>query len=131
MLLKVVLDPSKMKFFAFARHLMLERRKDAMNRLLLSLLLPLSVTSATADNPRARELVRRLGDESYRVREEAGKELLRLGLEARDALLQGAKDSDLEIRRRCRDLLPSILEADRQVRLDGLLADPEDRQDHG
>jgi hypothetical protein len=103
-----------------------------MNRFLLSLLLLLlSAAWAMADNPRARELVRRLGDESYRVREEASKELLQLGLAAREALLQGVKDSDLEVRRRCRDLLPSILEADRQARLDSLLADTEDKQDHG
>jgi hypothetical protein len=132
MLLKVGLLPRMMIFFASAGHFVPERRKDAMNRLLLSLLmLPLSAACAAADNPRARDLVRRLGDESYRVREEASKELLRLGLEARDALLQGTRDNDLEIRRRCRDLLPSILEADRQARLEELLADTEDKRDHG
>src|SRR5271165_1606608 len=88
------------------------------------LMLPVLASPGRADIvPAPEELVRRLGDESYPVREEAGKQLLRLGVAARDALLNGVKNSDLEIRRRCRDLLPSILEADRKARLAAFVAD--------
>jgi hypothetical protein len=108
---------------------------DLMKRLPLTLLLVTAV--ARADNPPAQphlpapaELVRRLGDESYPVREQASKELLRLGLAARDALLAGARDPDAEIRRRCRDLLPTILEADRSARLEAFIADQEGKHQH-
>src|SRR5262249_12570486 len=87
-----------------------DRRMDVMKRLAL---LPLSLLvfplpDAGADSPpppggtavRPADLVRRLGDDSSPVREQASRELLRLGPSARDALLQGAKDSDPEIRRR-------------------------------
>jgi hypothetical protein len=100
-------------------------------------LLVVSFLDARADNPpvgggtfRPADLVRRLGDDSYAVREQASRELLRLGPAARDALLQGAKDTDPEIRRRCRDLLPTVLEADRQARLAAFLADKDGKHKH-
>ncbi len=84
----------------------------------------------TEDATRAENLVRQLGDHSFAVREQASRELFRLGLAAKPALLAGARDADLEIRRRCRDLLPSILEADRRARLEAFLADKEGRHKH-
>jgi hypothetical protein len=113
---------------------------DLMKRLALLpvALLALSPSVACADNPppsatmssNPADLVRRLGDDSYPVREQASRELLRLGLAARDALLRGAADADPEIRRRCRDLLPNVLEADRQARLEAFIADKEAKQKH-
>jgi hypothetical protein len=112
---------------------------DVMKRLALLLLtfLSLPLPDGRADNPpagggafRPADLVRRLGDDSYAVREEASRQLLRLGLAARDALLQGAKDADPEVRRRCRDLLPTVLEADRQARLEAFIADKEGKRQH-
>jgi hypothetical protein len=82
------------------------------------------------ERDRARELVRQLGDVSFPVREQAQKQLFDLGLLAKDALLEGARDPDLEIRRRCRDLLPAILEADRQARLAAFVADKEGKKQH-
>jgi hypothetical protein len=82
------------------------------------------------DKTRAEDLVRRLGDYSFEAREQASKELFRLGLSARPALLAGARDPDLEIRRRCRDLLPAILEADRLARLEAFIADKEGKHKH-
>jgi hypothetical protein len=103
-----------------------------MNHLLPTLLLlPFLATEVRADDPlAAAELVRRLGDDSYQVREEASKELLRLGAAAREALQEGTKDSDLEIRRRCRELLPSVLEAQRQAQLEAFIADKDGKLKH-
>jgi hypothetical protein len=114
----------------------------AMNRLpflpwvplFLALLAPCArgnaPTPMSEDDTRAEDLVRRLGDHSFEAREQASKELLRLGLAAKPALLAGARDPDLEIRRRCRDLLPAILEADRLVRLEAFIADKEGKRTH-
>jgi hypothetical protein len=89
-----------------------------------------STPPMSEDNTRAEDLVRRLGDHSFEAREQASKELLRLGLAAKPALLAGARDPDLEIRRRCNDLLPAILEADRLVRLEAFIADKEGKRKH-
>ncbi len=82
------------------------------------------------DKTRAVNLVRRLGDHSFEAREQASKDLFRLGLAARPALVAGSRDADLEIRRRCLELLPAILEADRLARLDAFLADKEGKKKH-
>jgi hypothetical protein len=87
-------------------------------------------TPLMEDPARAQDLVRHLGDHSFEAREQASRELFRLGLTAKQALLAGARDPDLEIRRRCRELLPSILEADRRARLDAFIADREGKQKH-
>jgi hypothetical protein len=79
---------------------------------------------------RAANLVRQLGDDSFEVRERAGKDLLRLGVAARRALQEGARDADPEVRRRCKELLPAVLEADHKARLDAFLADKDGRQEH-
>lgn len=68
-------------------------------------------------------LVHQLGDESYDRRVEAARLLAGQQLHARQALLAGLGDGDLEIRRACRRLLAKVLEADFQRRLEALLAD--------
>jgi hypothetical protein len=82
------------------------------------------------DRTRAEDLVRQLGDHSFASREQATRELFRLGLAAKEALLAGSRDPDLEIRRRCRDLLPTILEADHRARLEAFIADKDGKQKH-
>jgi hypothetical protein len=84
-----------------------------------------------AEARRADELVSRLGDVSFPARQEASAELLRLGVSAKDALARGAGDPDPEVRRRCRDLLPAVLEADRQARVAAFLADKDGTKDPG
>lgn len=79
---------------------------------------------------RARQLVQQLGDDSFATREQASKELKRIGLAARDVLQEGARDPDLEVQRRCQVLLPAILEADRQERLRAFIADKEGKHEH-
>jgi hypothetical protein len=80
---------------------------------------------------RARELVRRLGSEVYRDREEAHAELTKMGRLARPALLEGAtSDPDPEVRYRCARLLPRAGADDLKARLDTFLADAEGKYEH-
>ncbi len=102
--------------------------------LMLGLLLSTSFLYAerqqTSEQRLASDLVRQLGDDSFDVRQRASKELLRLGLRARGALQAGVEDADPEIRRRCKELLPAVLEADRKAQLDAFLADKEGKHKH-
>jgi hypothetical protein len=80
---------------------------------------------------RARELVKRLGSESYREREDAHAELSKMGRLARPALLEGAtSDPDPEIRYRCARLLPKAGAEDLKARLETFLADIESKYEH-
>jgi hypothetical protein len=87
-------------------------------------------TLSPAEEQRARALVRQLGDNSFEAREEASRQLLRMGLGVKDVLEEGSRDADLEIRRRCRDLLPAVREADRKARLEAFIADREGARSH-
>lgn len=70
----------------------------------------------TPENPVP--LIQQLGAESYEQREQATQQLQQIGLPARAALLEGLKDDDPEVRRRCRKILRSILQADFRQRLE-------------
>lgn len=59
-------------------------------------------------NPPAGELIRLLGSEVFREREQATETLERLGVGARDAILGGLKSEDPEVVRRCRLILPMV-----------------------
>lgn len=92
------------------------------NRWLLVSLLPMAVCIASAAPPKPAEnqpiaqadierLVRRLGSDSFADREEAMKELRRLGKPALEALRTAAATSnDKEIRRRAAELVDKLLE---------------------
>jgi len=80
---------------------------------------------------KARELVKRLGSEVYRDREEAHAELTKMGRLARPALLEGAtSDPDPEVRYRCARLLPKAGADELKARLDTFLADTEGKYEH-
>lgn len=80
---------------------------------------------------KARELVRRLGSEVYREREEAQAELVKMGRLARGPLAEAAAgDADPEVRQRAARLLPKANAADLQARLDTFLADAGGKYDH-
>jgi hypothetical protein len=65
------------------------------------------VAGQTPSSPGAIEaLVHQLGDQVYKVREEAAEKLVRMGHEAEPALKRGLRDADPEVRRRCEQLLP-------------------------
>jgi hypothetical protein len=74
----------------------------------------------------AAELVRRLADPAFAVRERAAAGLLRLGRGAEPALRAGLRDADTEVRRRCRELLDEVLRADREARVQALIDGKDD-----
>jgi hypothetical protein len=65
-------------------------------------------TVSPQDEKRAEELVKRLGDEQYALREQATRELKALGPAAVPALRQAARSGDAEVKRRARDCLGSV-----------------------
>ncbi len=80
---------------------------------------------------KARELIKRLGSEIYREREEAHAELAKMGRLARPALLEAAtNDADPEVRYRCSRLLPRAGADDLKAKLDTFLADTESKYEH-
>src|SRR5260370_16550323 len=70
----------------------------------------------------ARVLVQRLAHRSFKVREQATEQLLRLGRPARGVLEEGVKYPDAEVRRRCRRLLDLALRSDTEIALADYLA---------
>jgi len=80
---------------------------------------------------KARELIRRLGSEVYREREEAQADLAKMGRMARPALLEAAaSDPDPEVRFRCSRLLPKAGAEDLKARVETFLADSESKFEH-
>jgi hypothetical protein len=108
----------------------------SMKPLLCLPLLLLSLSPLLADDPsgpderRCAELVRRLGDDSFEIREQAAKALLQMGRVAKPALQEGSQSADPEIRRRCRQLLPMVIMADRKARLAAFIADTDGVREH-
>lgn len=84
----------------------------------------------TADTVRARELVRDLADPKFKVRENAAREIKKLGRHAKPALLEGMKSTDPEVWSRCTQLLPEVLALDLKARVEAFLADTEGKQKH-
>lgn len=80
---------------------------------------------------KARELVRKLGSELYRDREEAHADLVKMGRLARPVLLEAAtSDPDPEIRFRTSRLLSKAGAEELAARLDTFLADKEGKFQH-
>ena len=73
-------------------------------------------------------LVQQLGDPKFRIRDTASKELLAMGVAAKQALKEGLKSNDPEIWNRCSQLLPRILELDLQIQVEAFLADHEGKK---
>ncbi|MGH7171777.1 MAG: HEAT repeat domain-containing protein [Gemmataceae bacterium] len=65
-------------------------------------------TVTVADEKRIKALVRRLGDDEFKAREEASRQLVMLGSRARSYLQSALKDADPEIARRAQDCLERI-----------------------
>lgn len=79
---------------------------------------------------KAVRLVAELGDSRFRVRENAARELKKLGRVAKKALQDGIKSSDAEVWNRCSQLLPEILSLDLRARVDAYLADTDGKFKH-
>lgn len=74
-----------------------------------------AAVGANADEPlsqetqnRIEELVQQLGNDSYRARERAADELLKIGMPTKPALFAGMKSKDLEVAIRCRRLWSEV-----------------------
>jgi hypothetical protein len=85
---------------------------------------------ADNDTDKAALLVRQLGNGSFQLREDASRSLLKLGRPAKQALLDGLKINDPEVRSRCERILVLVLEQDFKARLDGFIADKEGKYEH-
>ena len=99
--------------------------------LLAALLSPGIVRAADDPTPdQLSKLVKLLGDDSFRTRERAYRELLSVGLPARNALTRGLRSPDLEIRVRARRLLSQVLEDEFEGRLAAFIADVQGTKEH-
>jgi hypothetical protein len=79
--------------------------------------------------PKAESLVKQLGSDEFAEREAAGEKLRSLGLAAAPAVRAGMKDRDLEIARRCAELLPRIFADSWAPFVKRFQADKEGKQD--
>ena len=92
---------------------------------------PKDLAIPSEDLSKAKALVRKLGSESYRDREDAQEQLGQMGRLAMPALLEAVNaDASPEVRFRCSRLLPKAEAADLQARIDTFLADAEAKFDH-
>ena len=90
----------------------------------LASLIGAPTTPAPGPTARPEELVRLLGDKSYRVREVAARALISRGSAAVPALTAATKDPDPEVSERARQLLPQAAAVERNEKLGQLLRDP-------
>lgn len=92
---------------------------------------PKDLVIPAAELSKARELVRKLGSEIYREREEAYLELGKMGRLARPALVEAAAtDADPEVRFRTARLLPKAGADETAARLATFLADTDGKYEH-
>jgi hypothetical protein len=93
-------------------------------------LLALSIVAA-ADDARAQarrhaeELIARLASPSFKEREKAAADIVRLGSAALDALRKGSHHPDAEVGERCRKLLPQALDFHVREQIEIFLARPD------
>jgi hypothetical protein len=85
---------------------------------------PTPAPSPPTPPSRLAELVKKLGDKSYRAREDAARQLLLQGSTAVAVLTDGTKNEDPEVSERCRQLLIQGPVLERNKKLAALLADP-------
>jgi hypothetical protein len=92
---------------------------------------PKSLEVPLQELSKARELVQKLGSDTYTEREAAERELAKMGRLARPELLNGVNlDPDPEIRARCSVLLPKANAEEMKARLDAFMADAENKYEH-
>lgn len=92
---------------------------------------PKSLAVPPQELSKARELVHKLGSESYTDRETAERDLAAMGRLARAAILDAVNnDPDPEVRARCNTLLPKATQEEMKARLASFKADTEGKYDH-
>ncbi len=105
------------------------RARTAMACLALVLFAAAALASdSKAPAERIGELIRDLGSDEFAVRERATRELLGLGITARNWLEQAVNDTDAEVRARARGILAAVSESDFRDRLEAFAADYDGRQ---
>jgi hypothetical protein len=80
--------------------------------------------SPVGSPPAPADLVKKLGDKSFKIRHDAAYQLVRQGSAAVPALMDGTRDPDPEVSERCRLLLPQAEALERNEKLTELLRDP-------
>lgn len=95
---------------------------------LLGSIVPAAAAAEPNPEQRAVALVKQLGDASFQVRQRAMRELTAIGIPAKEALLDGLKQDDAEVRWRCRHVLQRVLELDLRARLARFAADEDGSQ---
>ena len=91
---------------------------------------PATLRVSAEDTARARALVRRLGSDIFRDRDDATRELAALGRRARAALEEARSDPDPEVSARVNHLLPRAALDEMGARVATFLADAEARYEH-
>lgn len=92
---------------------------------------PTDLSIPPADLLKARDLVEALASEDFDEREDAQRDLAKMGRLALPALLAGVNNHPSpEVRFRCQVLLPKAAAADLQARLDTFLADADGKFEH-
>lgn len=105
-------------------------RMDLLLALLVSVPLQAAPAhgQAVAATPTPAQLVQQLGSDSFQAREEASRQLQKLGRAAVGALEAGLKHPDREVRQRCEDLLPLARRSDLDIELDAFVQRQRDPQ---
>ncbi len=91
---------------------------------------PATLRVTPDDAARARKLVRRLGSDLFRERDDASRELAGMGRKALAALQEARGDADPEVAARVNQLLPPARADDLQARVGSFLADAPGRYAH-
>lgn len=92
---------------------------------------PKDLAVTPEEQSKARELVRRMGGDSYRDREDAQSELAKMGRRAKSVLTEAAiTETDPEIRARALRLLPKSEADDLKARVDTFLEDKDGKFEH-
>lgn len=86
------------------------------------------ITFASDERDQAAFLVRKLGSLSFMEREAAHKELMLFGSMALPALHDGLKSNDLEVKQRCKQLIPTIEQAEWAQKADAYETDRKGEQ---
>jgi hypothetical protein len=102
----------------------------AMNAVAAAAPVPAAQAAGAYDRQQIAELVGRLGDRSFRVREAATRTLMSVGVPAKAELLRALSSPDAEVRYRARLILLQVLELDWKQRLDAFIEDVRGAHDH-
>src|SRR5437879_4393456 len=84
-------------------------------------------TLSPKDREEAVQLVSKLGNPSFKVREDAANRLVQFGRAVEPVLRTGLTSSEPEVRRRCERLIPLALHYDLEKQITAFLADKDEK----